>query len=192
VLASWQPHLVLFDMELGGATVMQHMSARQPGVARLPVIGLTRRGDLKTKLAAFEAGVEDILSVPFAPEELLARVIAVVHRSYGDSNALTPVIELGQLELDILNRTARTGTSELRLTPLEQSLLYLMAASAGRVVSRNEINTTLWGADFVAKRGSADWQVRNLRSRMLNVSGRHDFIATVPGRGYRFVPFSVA
>jgi two-component system, OmpR family, response regulator len=191
-LASWQPHLLLFDMELGGATVMQLVSAGQPGVARLPVIGLTRRGDLKMKLAAFEAGVEDILRVPFGPEELLARVIAVVRRSYGDSNALTPVIEIGQLELDILNRTARTRTSELRLTPLEQSLLYLLASSAGRVVSRKEINNILWGADFVAKRGSADWQVRNLRSRLLNVSGRHDFIATVPGRGYRFVPLSVA
>jgi DNA-binding response OmpR family regulator len=171
---------------------VQHMSARQPGAARVPVIGLTRRGDLKTKLAAFEAGVEDILSVPFAPEELLARVIAVVRRSYSNADALTPVIEVGQLELDILNRTARTGTSELRLTPLEQSLLYLLAGKAGGVVSRKEINNSLWGEDFVAERDSVDRQVRNLRARLLNVSGRHDFISTVPGRGYRFLPFAVA
>ena len=76
---------------------------------RLPVIGLTRRGDLKTKLAAFDAGVDDILTVPFAPEELLARVIALVRRAYSDAVTFTPVIKLGELEIDILNRTVRAG-----------------------------------------------------------------------------------
>jgi len=187
-LNSWQPHLVLLDMELEGATIMQEISVREPGDARLPVIALTPRGDLKSKLTAFEAGVQDILTLPFAPEELLARVIAAIRRSYRDPVAITPVVELGQLELDILNRTARTGTSELRLTSLEQSLLYLLAANAGRVVSRKEINSTLWGADSVAESGGADRQVRNLRARLLNVSARHDFVATIPGKGYRFVP----
>src|SRR5205814_6143946 len=123
-------------------------------------------GDLKSKLAAFEAGVQDILTLPFAPEELLARVIAVVRRSYRNAVAFTPVVELGQLEVDILNRTARTGTSELRLTSLEQSLLYLLAANAGRVVSRKEISNTLWGADSGAESSSVDRLVRNLRARL--------------------------
>jgi DNA-binding response OmpR family regulator len=187
-LASWQPHLVLVDMELEGATILQHVSLGQPRGQRLPVIGLTRRGDLKSKLAAIEAGVQDILTLPFTPDELLARVIAVLRRFYSDAVAFTPVVELGRLEVDILNRTARIATAELRLTSLEQSLLYLLAANDGRVVSRREINSMLWGADSIAQSGRAEQQVRNLRARLLNVSGGHDFIGAVAGGGYRFLP----
>jgi len=67
-LADWQPHLALLDMDLDGAQIMVLLREKPVGGIRLPVIGLTRRGDLKTKLAAFEAGVDDILTVPFAPE----------------------------------------------------------------------------------------------------------------------------
>src|SRR5438105_3795769 len=83
------------------------------GGMRLPVIGLTRRGDLKTKLAAFESGVDDILTVPFAPEELLARVIALVRCAYSDAVTFTPVIKLGELEIDIRNRTGRLAPATL-------------------------------------------------------------------------------
>ena len=93
----------------------------------------------------------DILTVPFAPEELLARVIARMRRSYSDAVTFTPVIKIGELEIDILKRTVLTGALELHLTPLEQSLLYLLAANAGRVVSRDEILDTLWGVDSTAE-----------------------------------------
>ncbi len=187
-LATWRPHLVLLDMDLEGATILEQMGGRGPANARLPVIGLTRRGDLKSKLAAFDAGVDDILTVPFAPEELLARVIALLRRSYSDAVTFTPVIKLGELEIDILNRTVRAGTSELHLTSLEQSLLYLLAANAGRVMSRDEILDTLWGTDYVAESNVVDRQIRNLRARLQNDWKRPRFIATVPGRGYRFLP----
>jgi len=187
VLSEWRPHLALVDMDLEGARVMALLGSTPVGGVRLPVIGLTRRGDLKTKLAAFEAGVDDILTVPFAPEELLARVIALVRRAYSDAVTFTPVIEIGELKIDILNRTVRAGTSELHLTSLEQSLLYLLAANAGRVVSREEILDTLWGVDYVAESNVVDRQIRNLRARLQNDWREPRFIATVPGRGYRFV-----
>jgi DNA-binding response OmpR family regulator len=152
------------------------------------VIGLTRRGGLKTKLAAFDAGVDDILTVPFAPEELLARVISLVRRTYSDAVTFTPVIKIGELEIDILNRTVRAATSELHLTSLEQSLLYLLAANAGRVLSREEILDTLWGVDYVAESNVVDRQIRNLRARLHDDWREPRFIATVPGRGYRFLP----
>jgi DNA-binding response OmpR family regulator len=186
--ASWQPHLVLLDMDLDGAAIMDEIGGRGQGGARLPIIGLTRRGDLKSKLAAFDAGVDDILTVPFAPEELLARAIALVRRSYSDAVTFTPTIKLGELEIDILNRTVRAGTSELHLTSLEQSLLYLLAANAGRVVTREEILDTLWGVDYVAESNVVDRQIRNLRARLQNDWKRPRFIATIPGRGYRFLP----
>ncbi len=190
VLDEWQPHLVIFDADLDGPQVMQQVAARAAGGARLPAIALTRRGDLRSKLAAFDWGVDDILTVPFAPEELLARVVAVLRRSYSDAVTFTPVIHLGELEIDILNRTVRVGHSELHLTSLEQSLLYLLAANAGRVVTREEILDTLWGVDYVAESNVVDRQIRNLRARLQNDWKRPRFIATIPGRGYRFLPTS--
>jgi DNA-binding response OmpR family regulator len=187
-VAEWQPHLVVLDMDLDGSEIMALLQAGTAERGRLPVIGLTRRGDLKTKLAAFEAGVDDILTIPFAPEELLARVIAVLRRSYSDAVTFTPTIKIGELEIDILKRTVRVGTSELHLTSLEQSLLYLLAANAGRVVTREEILDTLWGVDYVAESNVVDRQIRNLRARLQNDWREPRFIATVPGRGYRFLP----
>lgn len=190
VLGHWRPHLVLLDMELegvNGARVMERIGPGAPGGA-IPAIALTRRGDLRTKLEAFERGVDDIMTLPFPPEELLARVIALVRRAYPDAAAFAPVIRMGDLEIDILHRSVRAGDADLHLTALEQSLLYLLAANAGRVVSREEILDALWGADYVAGSNVVDRQVRNLRARLNDDWRRPRFIATVPGRGYRFVP----
>jgi len=93
----------------------------------------------------------------------------------------------GELEIDILHRSVRAGSVELRLTALEQSLLYLLAANAGRVVTREEILDTLWGVDYVAESNVVDRQIRNLRARLQNDWREPRFIATVPGRGYRFL-----
>jgi DNA-binding response OmpR family regulator len=186
ILATWRPHLVLVDMDLEGGRLVRDIPATSL-TARVPMIALTRRGNLRTKLAAFEAGADDILTIPFVPEELLARVVAVVRRSYRDAISFTPTIKLGELEIDILNRTVRNGVTALRLTALEQSLLYLLAANAGRVVSRDEILDTLWGTDYVAESNIVDRQIRNLRRRLRDDWRTPRFIATVPGLGYQFV-----
>ena len=115
-VADWHPHLVILDMDLDGTQIITLLASKTANTGRMPVIGLTRRGDLRNKLAAFEAGVDDILTVPFAPEELLARVIALLRRAYSDAVTFTPVIKIGELEIDILKRTVRAGTSELHLT----------------------------------------------------------------------------
>jgi DNA-binding response OmpR family regulator len=191
VLGYWRPHLVLLDMELEGmhgARVMDRIGPAAPDGAPIPAIALTRRGDLRTKLEAFERGVDDIMTLPFPPEELLARVVALVRRAHPDAAAFAPVIRLGDLEIDILHRTVRAGTTELHLTALEQSLLYLLAARAGRVVSREEILDALWGPGYVAGSNIVDRQVRNLRARLRDDWRRPRFIATVPGEGYRFMP----
>lgn len=190
LLGPWRPHLVLLDMELegvGGARVMERIGPAATGGGPIPAIALTRRGDLRTKLDAFDRGVDDIMTLPFSPEELLARVIALVRRSYPDAAVFRPVIRLGELEIDILHRSVRSGAAELHLTALEQSLLYLLAANAGRVVTRAEILDALWGAQYVAESNVVDRQVRNLRARLRDDWRQPRFIATVPGRGYRFL-----
>ncbi len=153
---------------------------------RIPVIALTRRGDLQSRLTAFEQGVDDILTVPFSSEELMARVVAVMRRTYRAAAVFTPLLRVGDLDIDILNRRVRAGSRELHLTSLELSLLYLLAANAGRVLGRDEILDYLWGADYVAESNVVDRHIRNLRVKLQNHSRQSRYIVTVPGQGYRF------
>ncbi len=190
-LARQRPHLAIVDMDLAHGHMLERLGDTPPGAERLPLVALTRRGDLKTTLAAFERGVDDLLTIPFSPEELVARVLALMRRSYGTEMAFTPTIRLGELEIDILNRHVRAGTSELHLTSLEQNLLYLLAANAGQVLTRDEILDALWGVDFMADSNVVDRHIRNLRIKLQNGWRRPRYIETVPGRGYRFVPTTV-
>ena len=145
VLEEWQPHLAVLDMDLGGDVLMRRMTpAVVGGPTRAPVLAVTRRGDLKTKL--------------------------------------------GEIEIDIMHRQVRAGSSEVHLTGLKQSLLYLLAANAGRVVRRGEILDALWGVDYVSESNVVDRHVRNLRAKLQNDWRKPRFIATVPGKGYRFIP----
>jgi len=191
-LSEWRPHLVVLDMDIAGSTILERRGDATVQDGRLPVIALTRRGDLKAKLAAFERGVDDILTVPFSPEEFVARVLAVMRRTYHDAVVFTPVLRLGDLVIDILNRRVRAGDRELHLTSLEQSLLYLLAANAGRLLTRDEILDYLWGAGYVAESNVVDRHLRNLRIKLQNHSSRSKYIATVAGRGYRFLRAAAA
>lgn len=186
LLAEWQPHLAVVDMDIAGDRFLKEVGGAGAD-APLPVLALTRRGDLKTKLAAFEQGVDDIMTVPFSPEELLARVIALTRRTYGEHVKLSPLIKVGELEIDILNRQVHAGSSTLHLTSVEQSLLYLLAANAGRLLTRNDIMDALWGVDYVAESNVVDRHIRNLRAKLQNDWRKPRFIKTEAGRGYRFI-----
>jgi two-component system KDP operon response regulator KdpE len=187
LLAEWQPHLAVIDIELGEPQLFERIAGSGGVGSRIPVVGLTRRGDLKSKLEAFERGVDDILTMPFSPEELLARVLAAARRAYGARVRLRPVLQVGEIGVDILNRRALIDSHELPLSALDQCLLYLLAANAGQVITRDEILDTLWGADFVAESSFVDQHVRNLRTKLENDGRKPRFIATVPGQGYRFM-----
>ena len=128
------------------------------------------------------------MTIPFSPEELLARVLAITRRTYGQAVPFNPVLRIGELEIDIMHRQVRAGSSELHLTGLEQSLLYLLAANPGRVVTRDEILDALWGVDYAAESNVVDRHIRNLRAKLQNDWRKPRFIATVPGKGYRFIP----
>lgn len=187
-LNEWRPHLVIVDMDIADGDVLNHLGHSKLNIERIPVIAFTRRGDLKTKLAAFDWGVDDILVVPFSPEEFIARVLVVMRRTYSNVEVFTPQLQVGELEIDVLNRSVRIGGHELHLTSLEQNLLYLLAANAGRVMTRDEVLDYLWGVDFVAESNLVDRHIRNLRAKLQNDYRRPRFIATIPGKGYRFVP----
>jgi DNA-binding response OmpR family regulator len=190
ILAAWHPHLAVVDMDHDDSTaLLQRLGASNTLTASVtPVLGLTRRGDLKTKLRAFDLGVDDILTTPFSPEELLARSIVVTRRASGTDRPIIPTITLGEMELDILNRQVRTTDSVVHLSAIEQSLLYLLASRGGRVVTRDEILDAIWGTDFVAESNIVDRHVGSLRTKLHDDFRRPRFIATVAGHGYRFIP----
>ena len=190
ILEDWVPNMSVVDMDHDDSTAVLKLLGASNNLKRsgTPVLGLTRRGDLKTKLRAFDLGVDDILTMPFSPEELLARAVVISRRATGVDVPLIPVIRLGEVEIDIFNRVVRAGDSEIHLSGIEQSLLYLLASRSGRVVSREEILDAIWGTDFVAESNIVDRHVRSLRIKLQNDYRHPRFIATVPGQGYRFIP----
>jgi DNA-binding response OmpR family regulator len=190
IIAAQRPHLAVVDMDHDDSTALLTRLGASNTVARsvTPVIGLTRRGDLRTKLRAFDLGVDDILTLPFSPEELLARSIVVSRRATGSDRPIVPVIRLGEMEIDIVNRQVKAGESIVHLSGIEQSLLYLLASRGGRTVTREEILDTIWGPDFVAESNIVDRHVRSLRIKLQNDYRHPRFIATVAGHGYRFIP----
>ena len=190
ILADWRPHLSVVDMDReDSAELLRRLGASNSmRRSRTPVLGLTRRGDLQTKLKAFDLGVDDILTVPFSPEELLARSIVISRRASGIDLPIVPTIKLGEIEIDIVHRQVRAGDSVIHLTSIEQSLLYLLASRGGHVVTRDEILDAVWGTDFLSESNIVDRHIRSLRIKLQNDYRHPRFIATVPGKGYRFIP----
>lgn len=190
ILDRWHPDIGVVDMDhVGSAALLEDIGARSSlAGSMVPVLGLTRRGDLQTKLRAFDLGVDDILTVPFSPEELLARCVVLARRATGTDRPIVPTITIGEIKIDIVHREVRAGSSVIHLTAIEQSLLYLLASRGGRTITRDEILDAIWGTDFVAESNIVDRHIRSLRIKLQNDYRRPRFIATVPGAGYRFIP----
>ena len=190
IVAEWPPHIAVVDMDHDDSTdLLLHLGASHTlKSSDIPVLGLTRRGDLRTKLKAFDLGVDDILAMPFSPEELLARSIVISRRASGIQGPIVPTVRLGEMEIDIVNRQVRAGGSVVHLSGIEQSLLYLLASRNGQVVSREDILDAVWGTDFVAESNLVDRHIRSLRVKLQNDYRHPRFIATIPGRGYQFIP----
>ena len=185
-MADWKPHLLLVDIDLEAGAAMQLIDEARAGEP-IGIIALTRRSDLRGKLDAFERGADDYIGVPFVPDDLVARARAVIRRTHGRAGDLVPRLRIGDLEIDVLNRRVLAGDHELHLTSLEQALLYLLAANAGTVLTREQILDSLWGTDFVIESNVVDRHVRALRAKLQNDWHKPRYIETVPGSGYRFV-----
>ena len=190
IVGEWRPHMAVVDMDHDDSSdLLLHLGASNTlKRSDTPVLGLTRRGDLKTKLRAFDLGVDDILTMPLSPEELLARSIVISRRASGIQWPIVPTIRLGEMEIDIVNREVRAGGSIVHLSSIEQSILYLLASRGGQVVSREEILDAVWGTDFVAESNIVDRHIRSLRIKLQDDYRHPRFISTVAGEGYKFIP----
>jgi DNA-binding response OmpR family regulator len=189
IIRDWHPQLIVADLDGEGGKLLHQIGLeRAAGALPIPSVAVTRHRDPRTMLAAFDQGVDDVLTVPLAPEELLARVHAITRRTYGQTFPIKPILPFGALEIDIVNHRVRVGSSEVDLTATEQSLLYLLAANAGEVVTSEEILTAVWGVDYTEEIDVVDQIVAGLAAKLQDSWAEPRFIATLPGGGYRFRP----
>jgi len=180
------PDLVLLDLLLPGRNGLEILREvrQEPSTREIPVLLLTARGAEMDKLLGFERGADDYITKPFSPREVIARIEAVLRRAGPPSNE-TAALTAGALTLDHARREVRLAGKELTLTPREFELLYFLARHPGRVFSRDELLTKVWGYDYRGETRTVDVHVRRLRAKLGEDGAR--LITTVTGTGYKFV-----
>jgi DNA-binding response OmpR family regulator len=169
--------LVLLDLvlpQLNGLAVLERVQEAKP---ELPVIVVSARGDVATKLRAFELGARDYVEKPFSFDELLARIRVHLIRPLERSS----VVRVGRLELDLRTREVRVGSTRALLSEREFQLLGYLVEHAGEAVSRERLLSDVWGYGFDPGSNVVEVCVRRIRRRLRPESP----IETVRTVGYR-------
>jgi len=175
-------HLVLLDVMLpglDGLEVLRQIRRR----SHVPVIMLTARVDRTDRIAGLDAGADDYLPKPFGPDELVARVRAVLRRS-----GLPPVVRPRPLTSNGLTlepgaRRARLDGESVEVTAIEYDILEYLVRAAGRIVSRDELSSVVCQRELSPLDRSLDVHISHLRKKL---EGRRALIRTVRGAGYLF------
>ncbi len=180
----WAPHISFVDLDLYERFIDLVGAGLTHG--HTPIVAFTRRRDTALKLSAYERGADDIIEVPFTLDEIVARPFALMRRAHGISVAIVPTIRLDGLEVDLIEQRVTVGGRDLHLTPIQQTLLYLLAANAGKALSREDLLATIWGGEFEIESNVVDRHIRELRVKLNDEWRAPRYIETVPGAGYRF------
>ena len=176
--------LVLLDLGLPGTSgrvVLEVLRARLPA---LPVIILTARDGLDSKVWGLDAGAADYITKPFAFEELLARIRAALRAR---DQAVSHQLVVGDLRLDLLTKVAWRAGRRIDLSVREWSLLEFFMRHPEQVLSRAQILNHVWEMDFEAGSNVVDVYVGYLR-RKLNGTGQRPLLQALRGAGYRLLP----
>jgi two-component system, OmpR family, response regulator CpxR len=156
----------------------------------IPVIMLTARTAQSDRIAGLNAGADDYLPKPFGPEELLARIRAVLRRAGGNAQLQQLIIEASGIRLNLQTRQVWNRKSPVELTSIEFDILEILVRAAGRVVSRDELTAVLYQRRATPFERSIDVHISHLR-RKLETPGR-SLILTVRGVGYLLSPESMS
>lgn len=184
-----RPDLIVLDIMLPGIDGTEVMRRLHEGPGNpLPVILLTARGEESDRLAGLRHGADDYVVKPFSPEELVARIDAVLRRTSPPPNDEAPPIEVGPLRVDAATRSVHLYGEELSLTQREFDLLAFLAARPGRVFSRDQLMEAVWDFVFFTDTSTVTVHVRRLRAKLGDDPSRPRFIETVWGVGYRLRP----
>ena len=184
LVTDWAPHISFVDLDLFERFIDLVGAGLTHG--HTPIVAFTRRRDTALKLSAYERGADDIIEVPFTLDEIVARPFALMRRAHGISVAIVPTIRLDGLEVDLIGQRVSVGGRDLHLTPIQQTLLYLLAANAGKALSREDLLATIWGGEFEIESNVVDRHIRELRVKLNDEWRAPRYIETVPGAGYRF------
>ena len=178
------PALIVLDLMLPGLSgyeVLEQLRAGD-GTREIPVLMLTARRDEQDRIRGLSLGADDYLTKPFAPQELVLRVGAILRRVGAVVKPTGDMLQIGAIEIDRAEHRVRVDGSDVELTPTEYKLLMTLADRRGRVQARAHLLETVWEAAPDIQTRTVDMHVQRLRAK-LGAAG--DVIETVRGFGYR-------
>jgi two-component system KDP operon response regulator KdpE len=153
----------------------------------MPVIVLSAVGEEEEKVRALRAGADDYVTKPFGPQELVARIEAVLRRTTSEPEA--SVIAIAGLEVDLAAHVVRRDGAEVHLTPTEFGLLRVFVSNRGRLLTHRALLVEVWGPEYADDVTVLRGQIANLRRKIEPDGGvRRHYVRTEPGIGYRFDP----
>jgi two-component system KDP operon response regulator KdpE len=189
VAAKHPPDLVILDLGLPGLDGLEVIEGLR-GWTTVPIIVLSGRADSTDKVEALDAGADDYVTKPFGMEELLARMRAAARRAHG-TDAL-PRIRLGTLTVDLAAKRVSRGDGEeagdVHLTPTEWHLLEVLLRNPGKLLSRRQLLTEVWGPGYADATGNLRLYMTQLRRKLEPDPPRPRWLITEPGMGYRYQP----
>ena len=147
----------------------------------IPVLMLSARSEEYDKLHGFEIGIDDYVTKPFSPKEVMLRVNAITRRNKKKNNTK----KFDGLEIDVPGRNVYVNGSKLELTPREYELLFYLVDNEGIVVTREQLLSQVWGYDYFGDDRTVDTHIKMLRN---NLKEYRDYIVTARGLGYKFEP----
>lgn len=181
-----KPDLVLLDImmpEMDGYEFLRHFRKE----FNTPVIMITAKMEETDKVIGLELGADDYITKPFGMAEMMARIRAVIRRTYNES-PVPDVIRIGDIVLDKKTHMVTCGSRKIDLTPSEFDLLAILMADAGQVFSRGDLLDKLKGNAFENVERTVDVHIRNLRAKLETDAASPKYVLTVFGIGYRFNP----
>ncbi len=176
------PDLVLLDIKLPDINGLEVLRAVR-AYSFLPMIVLSGVGQDRDRIVALESGADDYLGKPFSPEELVARVRALLRRVEWTPNRDIQ-LRVRDLELDLPRRQVILKGKRLHLTPVEYGILVTLMRKAGVVVSHDELLHAVWGDSFRSDYSVLRVNVSRLRQKVESNPRRPTYVVTAPGRGY--------
>jgi len=172
--------LVLLDVMLPGVDGFGVLASMRQQGRKTPVLMLTARDKVEDRVRGLQSGADDYLVKPFAVNELLARVRALLRR--GKPNVAGAHVTIGDLEVDLAGHIVRRAGRVLALSPREYALLVLFVNRQGEALSRTEIGEHVVDREFESTSNLIDVSIYGLRTKL----GKPDLIHTIRGVGYRF------
>lgn len=182
------PDMIVVDWMLPGmdGIDLAKRLRRDELTADLPIVMLTARGEEADKLKSFAGGIDDYITKPFSPRELLARVKALLRRSGGPKNNL---IEASGICLDLNSYRITIKGNEIQISPTEYKLLEVLMRNPDRAFERSQLLDRVWGRQVYVEERTVDVHMLRLR-KILKPHGLDATLQTVRGIGYRFTSIS--